>query len=245
MTAEGHVQGGAAKVLVVSIMRTGGTSLLWMARSQVGHAAAFPFDGGESIDFIEAVQNVEYLHGLDAQRLHELRIVVAHGPLWSAAHLPGFRPVAILREPTARAVSMLKMLRAQHPDADWDELYHRPLTQAIVVNHQTRLLGLADGEGLPAPNRVQLDIGPDHLTRAVHNLNELAVLGLMDHVDTYVREVFGLLREPVPKVRRMNSSETIDVPDSIVAMVHSANWADHALYDEAVAAWHDRHPTPS
>jgi hypothetical protein len=161
---------------------------------------------------------------------------MGHFPFYVTDLLP--HPVdriTVLREPVARTISWLRR-RLDHGEAgtSLEEIYDDDLMRRrLVVNHQTKVLSM---EAADNPNTylkvVELDRA--RLDTAKARLEQVAVLGVSEHLDQFVASVNDRYGWSLEVRKRRNASSAHPVSDRLLERIHEDVALDVELYQHAL-----------
>jgi hypothetical protein len=189
-----------------------------------------PWDGTTPNSLLD-----EQLRTLSPGQSSRLRLVQGHCSYGVHEVLP--RPAAyvtLLRDPIERVLSLYShRVRLDGLKMGLDD-YVRGGRDFAVDNAQVRMLaGVVDGD----PRLVS--VTEEMLERARRHLQEMQVVGVTDRFDEFVVLLgrrFGWRRLTAPFLNRdPGRLRASGVEPSVVEEVRARNWADSALYDDALA----------
>jgi hypothetical protein len=208
-----------ARIFVVHVQRTGGTSLRWALEATIGAAGVFPSQAE-----LDARPDRRYEPAAEVLRrwpeVRDHRVLVGHYLAAVADRLPvPYRTATFLREPVARSVSIVRLRSRESGRAVADLLADEGFLSGHVADLQTRIFGT-----VPAgdPERPQESPPADDATleRACARLETFDFVGWTDaYADSITRfdRTFGTtLRR---RIRAENASVRDDVPDAEIAEV--------------------------
>lgn len=215
-------------------MKTGGTSLSRLLRSQFDPQRTYPQN--ESGGAREKL-SVWTLLQLGEQRLSEIEFYSVHMPAWVADRVaPDHLMITLLREPVARTVSHLRHIaRADNTPDDLEEIYEDPQWRDRVSNYQTRMLSeteqdylalartAANSAGFGAASRAELSdlkaqmtlfmrtgvvkptaLTPESLDIALGTLERMDEAGVTEDLEPFVQRLAQRMRCDLPSPRRLN-----------------------------------------
>jgi hypothetical protein len=224
----------ATRVHFVHIMKTGGTSLVNLARERLGAQACWPpvAEGGGGI-----YGDVDRLRALTPQQWEPLRFVSGHHPFAATEISQATVTMTVLRDPVDRAISQLRQRRRVDPavaDASLDEIYDDVWKRAMFISdYQVRQFAKTADDDLF--HLAGLEIDDAAMARARANLARVDVLGLFDRYDEFAAEAvaaFGWDAVPFPRWRVSPDADVESV--ELRARIADDNAADVAFYDWAV-----------
>jgi hypothetical protein len=148
-------------------MKTGGTSLLHQVLANIPAPAIWGApsrNAGDDQGQLKHYTSVELLQGLGADDRSSIEVVMGHLP-FAVVDVAGFREATIatvVREPVARTISHLSMCRRwpEHRGQPIEQVYEDEfLRTRMLVNHQTKMLGMTEVQATTPPPR---PLGPPH-----------------------------------------------------------------------------------
>lgn len=181
--------------LAVHIMKTAGTSLRGMLSDGFGAANIYPntqhltrLPHGWYPGPAELVEHVR------SGKAGEPRLVIGHVPFVLTDEFAE-RPVtiALLRDPVARAVSMLEHRRKrakQLREASYDELLaDERIIDTQVRDYQTKTFAFDTVAECPESVNVAMPIDDARFGRALERLEEVDVLGVVEQLPVFTRQL--------------------------------------------------------
>lgn len=182
-------------LLVIHVMKTAGTSLRGMLIDGLGADEVYPNDADLRARRMGWYPSPpEYLEHVAAGRHHGARLLIGHVPYVLAEALPR-RPltVLLLRDPIARAVSMMDHRRtrsAASADATYADLLDDPsFVRRKLRDYQTRMLAFDSVDECPKNVNVALDIDDARFERAMARLEAVDVLGVVEDLPAFTRRL--------------------------------------------------------
>lgn len=235
-------------------MKTGGSNLVWHAKAMLEPGETFPNE--QDHRFVDGVLDaqhhlsISYLTGLSEERRRAIRFYSGHYP-YVAIELLGvdLRTIAVLREPVARTLSLLRALgrpgiwgdrSKRYPKASWplEDLYDDPTVfEALVHNHQTKVFSMNATDPLET-FRDEIVIDEARLEVAKANLERLDVLGVTERYDDFLTAVEARFGWRVPPDSRVNQGPPADgrvASPSLLRRIAEDNAVDVALHEHARA----------
>jgi hypothetical protein len=258
--------GATPRFFFVHVMKTGGTSFVLQMATNFAPAEVYP---SEALDRraptdVEPYASVDDLERLTPQRRAEIRVFTGHLPLVARELIgPDVVTLTLLRDPVARAVSVLKhfkRLYARYRDLPLDAIYDDDIVfPHFVQDFQTRVFALEPADhprafagtadyrslrfALEAPPGSHAAITPPvtidaaRLARAKQNLDSVDVVGVNEEFAAFVAELrqrFGWWGDGADYDARANvSSEPWVASDALRARIARESANDQALYEHA------------
>ncbi|MGQ0830572.1 MAG: hypothetical protein ACT4OV_02735 [Microthrixaceae bacterium] len=241
-------------VLFVHVMKTGGTSVMRTLRETFALSEIYPratddlrYENG-ALDIAHHL-SVPYLLSLSEERTASIRVYIGHFP-YVVRELMGvpMRAATVLREPVARTVSLLRQIKRQQPwedepatrrpvaDLPLEEVYEHPRVFApLIQNHQTKIFSMTPDDD-PQSYMDVVEVDAARLARARTNLEEVDVLGVMEHFDWFVDDLEAAFSWKVVRSARKNVTPDEDlgpVSPSLLKRIASDNALDIELYERA------------
>ena len=146
--------------------------------------------------------------------------------------------MTVLRDPVARALSVLGQKRRHRPefaDATLEDIYNDPeIFNGQILNHQTKIFALPNDSDLlsgfdPFP------VGLEQLELAKKNLNQVDVIGLQSDIPSFLAELERKFGWPVSHAdARKNVGDDRRVNDNFLDRIEADNAIDMAFYRYAV-----------
>ena len=170
------------------MQKTGGTSLYLRLPRVVGWEGLYPNESDGDPVAVAPQLSIPVLLERWPQRRHEVRIVAGHFPLCTTELLgEPFRVVTVLREPVERTLSYLRHHRQTTPadrDLPLEAVYEDPFRyEGMVHDHMVKMLGMTADE-MTDGLLTRLDLGPEHLARAVERLEQIEVVGTVERYES-------------------------------------------------------------
>jgi hypothetical protein len=243
----------APPVLIVHVMKTGGTTLFDHLRDRYGDALwpngelDLRFDGPR-LD-IRHHLSLRYLANLPEERRRHIQVYMAHLPYAAREVLPaGTRVVSVLRDPVERTISLLRQFRRRPPwqssdarrptlaDATLEEVYDHPAVFGpLILNHQTKIFAMRPTAG-EASYLDPVDLDHSDLEVAKAHLAALDVVGVMERYDDFLdalEEVFGWRVDRSARANATPAEDVGPVDDALRQRILADNALDVALYEYA------------
>jgi hypothetical protein len=228
--------------LVIHVMKTAGTSLRRMLIDGLGPAAVYPND-----DDLAALPKGWYPSPSDlaeqvaAGHHHGARLIVGHVPYVLADALP-HRPltVLLLRDPIARAVSMMDHRRAgskRRRTATYTELL---ADEGFVANqlrdYQTKMLAFDDLDECAESVNTPLPIDDARFARALDRLAAVDVLGVVEDLPAFTRrlEVIAGIRPGPERTDNRRRGERDPLGEDVRRRLTELTARDAVLYQRAL-----------
>ena len=220
----------------VHMMRTAGSVLRARLLNHFGEAAVYP-TRRDGTDPLTPYLLIDHLLERLAARGDHIRVISGHFPLCTTELIDGrCTTLTLLREPVERTLSYLRGQREiERTDRDktLEEIYDDPVRfHRVVHNHMTKMLSLTPVE-MTDGMLTHVEFNRGHIERAKEALSGIDAVGLQEHFEDYCDELgarFGWhLREP----ETVNTSASVEVPDSLRARIAEDNAFDIELYEFA------------
>lgn len=179
-----------ARVCVIHIMKTAGTSLRAILEDDLGTAAVYP----NSRDLSRREHGwypsaEEVLAGLPTTRPHD--ILIGHFPAAILDRLPhGYRGAVVLRDPVQRSLSALAHMARVRGSTPARLVEDEQVVGRLVRDYQTKILGCG---GIDQPN-LHDRVDDATLDRALRRVDELAFVGITERFPDSCRlfdDLFG------------------------------------------------------
>jgi hypothetical protein len=222
--------GDARKFFFVHLMKTAGGTLLQQILANFAREEVYPAAGIDP-DLRTANYSLDYLTGLPAERLRQVRVFTGHFP-FVAVELLGMdlTTITIVRDPVERTLSYLRHCQRyhdQHRELSLEEIYDDPVFfPCFIENHQTKIFALTV-EDRPESFMDVVEIDARRLARAKENLERVDVIGLQERFDE-------LLQALIARVQNRNISRTREeLPASFRRRIAEDNEADLELVEHA------------
>jgi hypothetical protein len=236
--------------LAIHIMKTAGTSLRGMLADGLGAAAVYPND-----DDLHRLPKGWYPGPADlVEQVHagsagSPRLVIGHLPYTLVDALVARpRTITLLRDPIARAVSMLEHRRTRskrHRGASYaDLLADESFVARKLRDYQTKTFAF-DHVGECATNiNIPLEIDDARFERALARLDEVDVLGVVEQLPAFTRQLQNVTGIAAGEERTANRGayDRDPLPDDIRRRLEVLTARDAVLYRraEAIVAARDR-----
>ena len=229
--------GRPQRYFFVHMQKTAGMALRRRLINHFGETAVYPTQDVDGPDLVRLLLSIDDLRERIAERGSEIRVIAGHFPLCTAELIGGrLTTLTLLREPVERTLSFLRQHRETNPSAghkSLEELYHDPFWFRFVThNHMTKMLSLEPAE-MTSGMLTGVDLDRDHLERAKRALAGIDAVGLQERFEDFCDELgvrFGWdLGEPL----MVNTSASVDVPESFRARIAEDNALDIELYEFA------------
>jgi hypothetical protein len=229
----------AQRFFFVHVMRTGGTTFEQQLRRQFPPDAVFPdpdrdFPGGDIFHHLE----LSYLVGLPAARREAIRFYYGHYPFLASDMLDlDVVTMTVLREPVARTISLLRVLRERRAalaGMTLEQVYDDPqVFPHLIRNHQTKLFSMTAADE-PRSYLDEIVIDRSRLDRARANLARVDVLGLTERYGEFLDALQARYGWKLNVEARMNAAvETHAEAPNLRARIASDNAFDIELYEYA------------
>lgn len=231
----------APDLLAVQVMKTAGTSLRGMLVDGLGDGAVYP-----NQDDLDALPKRWYpgpaamLDHVRARRTHGARLLIGHVPYVLADALPRRpRTILLLRDPVARAVSMLEHRRRRTrrlrgvPLAEL--LDDETFVAAQIRDYQAKILAFDHVDECPDHVNVPLDVDGPRLDRALQRLEQVDVLGTVEDLPGFRRRleaVTGIRPGPEQQANRGDYDRDALAP-ALHARLEELTQADAVVYERA------------
>jgi hypothetical protein len=250
------------RVFFLHVMKTGGSNLNWHVRSALGPGEAFP-DRDLDMRIIDGKLDpthnlsVAYMLALPPERRRAIRLYTGHYPHAAIEQLgEDVATLAILREPVARTISMLRALGRPgmwapdrtklYPMASWplERLYEdATVYEPLVHEHQTKVFSMTPADGCDTFRDV-ITVDEGRLELAKENLRALDVLGVTERYDDLLTDVGSRFGWRVPAGSRVNVGRTDDdrvASPSLLRRIAEDNPFDVELHRYATELVASRH----
>lgn len=198
------------EILVIHIMKTAGTSLRRMLVDGVGAEAIYPNDE----DLHERRKGWypnpgAYPEHVREGRHHGARVLIGHVPYVLADEFePRPQTVTLLREPVARAVSMLEHRRTRskrfHGATYEDILADDEVVACHIRDYQTKMFAFDTLAEYRRTVNAPLEIDDARFERALQRLEAVDALGVVERMDEARRAVAAVTGGPVGEEQRAN-----------------------------------------
>ena len=203
--------GAPGRFFFVHVMRTGGTTFEQQLRRSFPRAAVYPdpdldFPGGDIMHHLE----VSYLLGLPAARLDAIRLFYGHFPYVVTEMLGGdLTTVTVLRDPVARTISLLRVMREQREawhDLTLEQIYDDAnMFPRLVHNHQTKVYSITRDDR-PRSYRDEIDVDDARLALAKRNLARVDVIGLTEQYGEFLERLHHRFGWQLSEQARLNAA---------------------------------------
>jgi hypothetical protein len=195
--------GTRAAVHFVHVMKTGGTSLVTMARKHLGPDQCWPY---ERDDGTGLYSDPEALRGLAPSERERIRFFSGHLPYIAVRLSQADVTMTVLRNPVDRAISLLRQRQRTEPnlaEATLDQIYDDIWMRGMLIwEYQVRQFAKGPEDDLLHVRGLTIDDAA--MGRAKEHLSQVTVLGLQEHYGEFERTaaaVLGWPHEPFPKLR--------------------------------------------
>jgi hypothetical protein len=223
----------------VHIMKTGGTTFLQQLLRNFAPEEVYPnheldFDAEHFLKHL----SVEYLLSLSEERRQTIRVYAGHFPYVATEMLDlDLVTLTVLREPVARAVSLLQQLKhngPRHQLSTLDQIYADPLVFVrLASNHQTKIF-CTRADDQPVNFRNEIEIDADRFALAKRNLAQVDVLGFTEQFDAFLDELERRFGWHFDRELRANSTSGIeDASSDLRRRIAEDNQLDLELYEYA------------
>ena len=229
----------AARFFFVHVMRTGGTTFEQQLRKNFPRAAVYPnpdldFPGGDVLHHLD----VSYLLGLAPERLAAIRFFYGHFPFMVCDLVdPALVTLTVLRDPVARTISLIRVLREQRPawrERTLDEIYDdEQMFPRLVHNHQTKLFSMTAADH-PQSYRDEIVVDDARLALAKQNLARVDLIGLTERYGEFLAGLRGRFGWRLSEETRMNAvKEEHEESPGLRRRIAADNAIDLAFYEHA------------
>jgi hypothetical protein len=237
------------------VMKTGGTSLLRHLRANFAPSELEVGDGGTDVFHYASLAR---RRDLTPERRAQVRAYAGHYPYFAVGLTPADVTVTVLREPVARAVSLLRQVQRQDPPGSQrslEEIYDTdPARWTSVQDFQVRQFALepADlaaaseaieafypgggADALDRPTTVYLEIDGPRLAVAKERLAAVDVVGFQERSDELLDRLaaeYGW--RFADRVRLRVAGDVEPAPPTLLRRIEGDNAADVELYRWALA----------
>ena len=220
------------------IMKTAGTSLVSAMKANFDPANVYP-TAGAGPAHAEQYWKVDALRASLPETIGTVELYCGHFPYVVRDLVDASTVITLLRDPVDRVVSHLRHCERnfeRHRGKALEEIYedewHRP---CLFTNYQVKQFAL------PLDDRLKghidwLEIDQAHFDTAIDRLHDVDHLGLVEHYEEFVDEVFSWHRWVRFDDRRLQTSPpaSMDLPDSFRRRIAADNEADLEFYTRAV-----------
>jgi hypothetical protein len=222
-------------------MKTGGTSLRRMLVDAVGEDRVFPNDEDLALrphGWYPGPQ--EFVGLLRSGQTHGATIFIGHFPFVLHEEFDSDPlTVALLREPAARTLSMLKhrkLKSKQFAGATYEQILEdADFVERQIRDYQTKIFAFDSIQQCPETVNIAFEIGEHRLKRAVDELGSVDILGLTEDFASFctrLTEATGIELRP----RRDNRSASGDqLQPHETKRIDRLTRHDQPLYQEAAA----------
>jgi hypothetical protein len=221
----------------VHMQKTAGIALRRGLINQFGRAAVYPTHGLDGNDPVTRYISIEHLRERLAARGDEIRVITGHFPLCTTELVGGrFKTLTLLREPVERTLSWLRYRRmraAQVRGKPLEEIYVRPLEfKGFLHNHMTKMLSLRPEE-LTMGMLTHVEFTHEHLERAKEALAGIDAVGLQERFEDFCDELATRFGWRLGEQETVNTTDPVEVPESLRARIAEDNALDVELYEFA------------
>jgi hypothetical protein len=244
-------------------MKTGGSNITWHVRAGLGPGEAFPdrevdtrVVDGKLVDTTPNL-SVAYLTALPPERRRRIRFYSGHYPYAAIEQLgEDVATLAILREPVARTLSMLRAYGRPgmwapdrtklYPAASWplERIYEDPAVfEPLVHDHQTKILSMTSSDGCDTFREV-IPLDEGRLELAKQRVQALDVVGVTERYDDLLADVAARFGWHVPVGSRVNEGRRDDdrvASPSLLRRIADDNAFDVELHRYATELVASRH----
>ena len=229
------------EILAVHIMKTAGTSLRAMITEGLGPEAVYPNDAD-----LQKMHKGWYPgpraleETFHADEAHGARLLIGHVPFILAESFdPRPVTVSLLRDPIARAVSMLEHRRTRtkrFAGATLQDLLDDELVvEGQIRDYQTKIFAFDSVDECPDHVNVPLEIDDARFARALGRLEQVDALGVVEQFPRFasrLQEVTGLRTGQPPQANRGSYDRDRLDPD-VRERLEELTRRDRVLYDRA------------
>jgi hypothetical protein len=222
-------------------MKTGGTSLRRMLVDAVGPDQVYPNDedlAARPHGWYPGPK--EFVDILRAGQTHGASIFIGHFPFVLRDEFES-EPltVALLREPTARTLSMLKhrkLKSAQLSGATYEELLdHEDFVDRQIREYQTKIFAFDSITQCPDTVNVAFEMDEWHRERAINQLKSVDILGVIEDFQGFCTRVAAITGIEL-RLRRDNTSALRDpLQPREAPRIDQLIGYDQLLYQRALA----------
>jgi len=227
----------------VHIMKTAGTSLHEMIACDV-FAPQEMYPNNRDANRFDAYTRFDYMHALSEKRKRDVKFFSAHAP-FAAKKVFGsdLRTIAFLRDPVARAISMLRHVKQRVPGYSQfalPVLYSKPRVSASFIrNFQTRVFAM---DPMPSRGTVMTPyaVDPWRFELALRNLEKVDFIGIVEDFETSVRMLETFTGWSFSAIRHLNHAQKFVVPEGLAECIRRGNQQEIAFYEHAKGIYEER-----
>ncbi|MEM9257310.1 MAG: hypothetical protein AAGA91_17850 [Pseudomonadota bacterium] len=214
----------------VHLMKTGGTSLVFMLRRQFAPDRIYPPKGVKGLVSIDTHRALSVMQDPDSSS----ELVFGHFPLACVEQAAGeWKTFTMLRHPVLRVLSALRRQGSADDGATPESVYADPQRFNLQFdNYMVKMLGMTAEEiGTDFFPSVKTD--HRHLERALEALERFDVLGVVEDFEPFVDRLETTFDWSLGDRLRVNRSHQVELSDALVERVRKDNQLDLQLYDKA------------
>lgn len=253
-SATSDAPSSAAPIVVIHVMKTGGTTIMRNLRETYRLDEIYPYSA-EDLRYVDGELDINhhlsipYLLSLPPERRKTIRVYIGHFP-YVVRELLGFetRAATILRDPVDRTISLLRQIKRKQPWEDdpgerrplaarnLEEVYEHPLVyEPLVHNHQTKIFSMTPADD-PKTYMDVIHVDAARLARAKASLSEIEVLGLQEGFDDFLDDAERAFGWTIVRGARKNvtpEEAAVPVDPALRRRIEADNALDLELYEHA------------
>lgn len=211
-------------------MKTAGMTLDRHIQANFTPEERYPTPGDPPLDYMI----IKKLRTAVVERRDRVRIWRGHFPYFVTDLVPEAVTLTIVRDPVARAISLLAQYRVQNaPDKDLEAIYDDPyVNDRMIRNHQTRIFSRTEADG-PGLYLKVIEQDEERLATARASLERVDVLGLTEQFPRFLGVLEHSFGWKFERIENVNVGEPVQVAESFRRRIREDNVLDTELYEFA------------
>lgn len=234
----------------VHVMKTGGSSFRRRLMNHFGERAVYPTAGVDGADPVTLKLSVDHLRAQLAARGDQIQVISGHFPLSTVELLEGrYTTMTLLREPVERTLSFLRQQRRDNVRAGRRRSLTELYDDGMLHNQMTMMLSWTPSEMAEMSRKLfklsqeppeaagealgRLACNRGHLERAKEALAGIDAFGVQERLEDFCDELSSRFGWRLGDSVSLNTTEPVEVPESLRARIAEDSALDVELYEFA------------